>query len=421
MDEVDGIPAALVRLRRHHADILVPMPQAEVVDSLAALADRWRDPAYPPRREAETWQEPFPFAMVQVSLDALLHSLAPEALWVLIDAEDVRDAQGYPIIGHVIAGNTPLLAWVSIIRALLVRSASFVKLPSGPAAQWGRLFQRTLADVSPDLAACVHLDRWPGGTTERDAALCAGVDLVMAHGSDATMRALRALCPPPTRFIGYGHRVSFGLVTRGGAGMGAAIGLSRDVLLYDQGGCLSPQTIFVEGDWEDTLAFATMMAGVIRVTAARYPLPVRAEAAAMAVREARDLARMGEGNRVWEDRALRWTIVARRQSTFTPSPTFGVVSVQPLASLEDLPEALMPVAGHLQGCAVAGEAKDYLPGVSHLCAPGELQAPPLSWRQDGRDVLRVLTPPQPYRAEGSTSTRISAGSVSGEISSVGEG
>ena len=420
-ETVDGTTEALARLRRHQADNLAPMPQADIINSLAALVERWRDPADLPRLEAEGWQEPFPFKMVQVSLDALLDSLRAEALWTLIDAEDVRDAQGYPVIGHVIAGNTPLLAWVSIIRALLVRSASLVKLPSGPAAGWGRLFVRTLADVSPDLAACIHLDQWPGGTVERDAALCRGVDLVMAHGGDVTMQALRALCPSGVPFIGYGHRVSFGLVTHGNGTAEAAAGFAKDVLLYDQGGCLSPQTIFVEGDWEDALAFAERLASALPDAAARCPLPVRAERATMTVREARDLARMGEGNRLWEDTGLRWTVIARPQAAFAASPTFGVVSVQPLETLEDLPEALIPVAGHLQGCAVAGEARDYLPGVSRLCAPGELQAPPLSWRQDGRDVLRVLTPPRPYRADGSTITRVSDGSVSGETSSVGVG
>lgn len=397
------------------------MPQADIVASLGALAGCWRDPAYPPRREAEGWQEPFPFAMVQVSLGALLDSLTPQALWALVDAEDVRDAKGYPVIGHVVAGNTPLLAWVSVIRALLVRSASFVKLPSGPTAGWGRLFVRTLADVSPDLAACIHLDQWPGGTTEQEAALCAGADLIMAHGGDATIQALRALCPPTTPFVGYGHRVSFGLVMRGSAGLEAIAGFAKDVLLYDQGGCLSPQTIFVEGSWADTLAFAERLAAALPDVAARYPLPIRAERAATVVREARDLAWMGDGNRVWEGRALRWTVIARPQPLFAPSPTFGVVSVQPLASLEDLPEAVAPVAGHSQGCAVAGEAGGCLPGVSRLCAPGELQAPPLSWRQDGRDVLRVLLPPRPYRADGSTITRVSGGKVSGETSRVGEG
>ena len=112
----------------------------------------------------------------------------------------------------------------------------------------------------------------------------------------------------------------------------------------------------------------------------------------MTVREARTLAQMEAGTRLWEDPVGRWTVAARPQRGFTPSPTFGVVSVQPLDTLADLPEALAPVAAFLQGCAVAGDAQDYLPAVSYLCGPGELQAPPLNWRQDGRDVLRVLVP-----------------------------
>ena len=318
MVEVDGITAAIARLRRSQANILAPMPQAGIIKSLTEWAELWRDPAYPPRLEAEAWQEPFPFAMVRVSLDALLDSLTPEALWALVEAEDVRDARGHPVIGHVIAGNTPLLAWVSIIRALLVGSTSFVKLPSGPAAEWGRLFVRTLADVSADLATCVHLDQWPGGTAERDATLCGGVDLVMAHGGDTTMRSLRALSPPHIPFVGYGHRVSFGLVTRGSGEAQAAEGLAKDVLLYDQGGCLSPQTIFVEGDWQDVLAFAERLAAALPDAVAHYPLPTRAGGAEAAVREARELGWMGEGNRLWEDPGLRWTVIARPQAAFAP-------------------------------------------------------------------------------------------------------
>ena len=70
----------------------------------------------------------------------------------------------------------------------------------------------------------------------------------MAQGSDETLRALRTLCPAGTPFVGYGHRVSFGVVCKGSTN--AAAGFAKDVLLYDQGGCLSPQTIFVEGGWQ---------------------------------------------------------------------------------------------------------------------------------------------------------------------------
>jgi len=388
-DTPDSIGRAFGRLRRQ-AKTLAATPQSDVVDALGELAALWRDVDYPLRREAARWADPFPFAMARVSLDALLDSLRPEPLWRLIDAEDVRDIGGGGVVGHVIAANTPLLAWVSVLRALLVRRASLVKLPSGPAGQWGGMLGRALADVSPLFASCVHLAQWPGGTESLDAALCAEADLAVAHGGDATIKALRALCPPHTPFVGYGHRVSFGLVARGAGTAEAAAGFARDVLLFDQGGCLSPQTVFVEGGWPDAQAFAGLLADALARAAPQFPLPIRAARAPMAVREARALAHMESGCRLWEDAGLRWTVVARPSPLFAPSPTFGVVSVQPLATLADLPAALAPVAHALQGCAVAGEWGGTLPGVPRLCAPGELQMPPLSWRQDGRDVLRSL-------------------------------
>ncbi len=395
MDETVGsIQAAAGDLRRRHRETLAQIPQEAVVSALSELGCRWRDPAYPVRREAEAWLEPFPFAMVQVSLDALLDSLTPDALWGLIDAENVRDAAGYPLVGHVIAGNTPLLGWVSLIRALLVRSASLVKLPSNASAQWAYLFRRSLQEIAPELAACITLMQWPGGTSALDAALCAEADLVMAHGSDATLRDLQALCPKETPFFGYGHRVSFGVLLPDADVKIAALGFAKDILLYDQGGCLSPQTIYAVGGGNKTAQFASLLAEALAEKAQEYPLPVRAARAAGAVAEVRALAWMEDGNTLWEDPARRWTVIARPHSTFAMSPTFGVVSVQPLASLDDLPKAVSAVADRLQGCAVAGTLTGggYLPGVSHLCGPGELQAPPLSWRQDGRDVLRVLLP-----------------------------
>ena len=392
-ETVASIGLAVASLRRRHTETLARTSQTEIVARLAALGRRWRDPDYALRREAEAWSEPFPFAMVQVSLDALLDSLTEDALGELLVAENVPDAPGYSIIGHVIAGNTPLLAWVSIIRALLVRSASLVKLPSNASARWAHLFRQSLAEVAPELGECVSLAEWPGGTQELDAALCRQADLVMAHGSDGALDDLRALCPVPTPFVGYGHRVSLGLLLPGADIHEAARGFARDVLIYDQGGCLSPQIIYVAGAFDDVQHFAAVLADALAEAANEYPLPVRAAPAAGAVREARALAWMEDGAAVWQGENLRWTVVARPEIAFRGSPTYGVVSVQPLDSLSELPEAVSAVAGRLQGCAVAGEADGYLPGVSYLCRPGAMQAPPLAWRQDGRDVLRVLLPP----------------------------
>lgn len=404
---IANVPQTCANLRQSHASILAPMPQSDVVTALSQWVAGWKDPRSPWRREAETLAEPFPFAMTRISLEALLDSLTPKALWELIDAEQVRETRGAPLIGHVIAGNTPLLAWVSILRALLMRSASFVKLPSGGAADWGRLFLWSLAETAPPLASCVHLAQWPGGTPELDTALCQNSDLILAYGSQSTIEALQALCPPGIDFHGYGPRVSFGLVLSGAPLAAAARGFARDVLLYDQGGCLSPHTIFVEGDWPSVVQFAGRLADALREAITCYPLAARSPCAAARVQEARTLARMGAGTVLWEDPYLRWTVIARNDKTFAVSPTHGIISVQPLLCVEDLPAATAPVAGQLQGCAIAlpseaagGEewqAKIERLGVSWICRPGQLQAPPLSWREDGKDVLQSLRPASTFQ------------------------
>src|SRR5207237_4674039 len=98
-------------------------------------------------------------------------------------------------------------------------------------------------DSDPELAALIHLDLWPGGDP-RTTALLQSADSVIAYGSDASIAALRALTPTGTPFFGFGHALSVGIITADG---GTEAGrFARDILLYDQGGCLSAQAVFVE-------------------------------------------------------------------------------------------------------------------------------------------------------------------------------
>ena len=113
---IGDIDARCAALRRAQATLARSLSQQDVVGAVATWAARWKQPRSAWWRAAEGLSEPFPFAMTRVSLEALLDSLTPDALWALIDAEHVRDAYGFPLIGHVIAGNTPLLAWVSGLR-----------------------------------------------------------------------------------------------------------------------------------------------------------------------------------------------------------------------------------------------------------------------------------------------------------------
>jgi len=396
MDTPAQIIEAMVRLRRIQADVLAPMPQNQIVDAVGRWAALWQGPDFSFRREAELLTEPFPFPHVQVSLDGLLPSLAAPALDALIDAEHVRDALGVPLIGHVIAGNTPLLAWVSLLRALLMRSASFAKLPSGPTAQWAQLFVRSLACVSPALASTITLAEWPGGTPALDDTLCAHADLVMCQGGDNAIASLRARTPPATPFIGYGHALSFGLLLDNADWDTAAEGFARDILVYAQGGCLSVKTILLLGDPAHAARFAQHLTLALRLANATYPAPPATPQDWGQHNTARLLGQLQPDASCPSAPSDPFVVLVWPRSEFHVQPGTNVVTVQALSPRARLDTLLAPLAGQLQGCALAGTPTKTMRaaletlGISRLCPPGAMQAPPFAWRQNGRDVLRVL-------------------------------
>jgi hypothetical protein len=369
---------------------MIACSQAFVVAAIEELAKRWGDPQDPFRQASKKILIPFPFAMTKVSLDGLLASMTSSALWDLIDKEGVREAYGAARIGHIIAGNTPLLSWTSLLRALLMRSHSLVKLPSSEIAEWGFLFRDSLAAVSSDLADFIELHQWKGGISEQDLRIYSSVDLLIAYGSDRTISQIRKQCPDQVPLIGYGHRLSFGVVLAGAEMVQAAIGFAHDILLYDQGGCLSPQIIYIEGNREDASLFAGQLASALADTVPLYPLNTRSFSASSAVQEARSLAKMDDQAQLWEDPDLRWTVIAHNDSIFKPSGGYGIVTVKPFTSINHLLNILKPMERIVQGCAVAGKLNMTLPGVSYMCSPGKLQAPPLSWPEDGISPLRSL-------------------------------
>ncbi|HTV75512.1 MAG TPA: acyl-CoA reductase, partial [Candidatus Baltobacteraceae bacterium] len=112
---------------------------------------------------------------------------------------------------HIAAGNIPNPTLTSIVFGLLARSAQFVKCASG-SAFLPRLFAHSIYDADPKLGACLEIAEWRGGNAALENALFAEADCVTATGSDETLTAIRAQLPVKTRFLGYGHRVSFGFV-----------------------------------------------------------------------------------------------------------------------------------------------------------------------------------------------------------------
>ena len=236
----------------------------------------------------------------------------------------------------------------------------------------------------------------------------AGADCVTATGSDETLAAIRARLPVKTRFLGYGHRVSFGFVAGGVLhGSTARQIITRaadDVVAWNQLGCLSPHVIYVESGGEvSPEQFAELLADELErreQTEPRGELPAE-HAAAIASRRGIYEVRAAHSpeTRMWRSKdSTAWTVVHEADARFQLSCLNRFIYVK---GVKDLAEALQNaeiVRGQVStvGLAVPEHKLEELAaqlarwGATRVCPLGRMQNPPLTWRHDGRPALGDL-------------------------------
>jgi hypothetical protein len=232
----------------------------------------------------------------------------------------------------------------------------------------------------------------------------------LVYGSDATIAQVAQLTNNNTRFLGYGNRISFGIVLDGADLDKAARGTAMDMAIFDQQGCLSPQLIFVEGSTEDADRFSALLG--THLNSLRYLIPARRMSDAAAIREATAMVSFETGATIYADTNLQYTIVRHSSRPAFISQARGFVHVLEThcwrAGIVLLNEFGM--GGKLQGASVAARKPEcvtnlacelYKNGVCYVSPPGRLQMPPFAWRENGYCALSSLVDDLPQIRTGS--------------------
>jgi len=101
-------------------------------------------------------------------------------------------------------------------------------------------------------------------------------DQLFAFGSDQTLATVRSTLPTGVRC--HSHGMGFGLLLVQASALPSesklfdlANVLVRDVVLFDQRGCLSPRTILFEGDQEAARGFARALQAALEAWSSRVP------------------------------------------------------------------------------------------------------------------------------------------------------
>lgn len=329
-------------------------------------------------------------------------------LWGAITVSELRrwfgraGRQGDADLAVIIAaGNIPGIAVFPAVAGLLAGTPLLIKVSRAEPAL-APLWHRTLALEAPPLARAVAVVLWDGGDREMEDLACAAADRVLVFGEDATVAALRARYG--AHVIGFGTGLSLVVVAPGADLESAANGVARDLMIWDQQGCLSPRGVFVIGGARAAFELTTALREALTRLAPLLPPGAATPAEAALVRhfradhEARGAA--GEGNRFWRGAGPGgWTLALESSPGFRPGCLGRTLTVWPLEDPAELDALLAPWRRQLQGAALAVGAEhraDWVEtllrlGFSHVTEPGRLQAPPVDWRNRGRDLLAVMT------------------------------
>jgi hypothetical protein len=169
---------------------------------------------------------------------------------------------------HITAGNAPEVPVVSILRAVLTKSAAVIKLPYG-ATLTGALLSLAAAAGAPDHPITKNLSivYWPGGDESIENVLFGphSFDRIVIWGSPDAVSSVRSRTPF-TKVTSFDPRYGVSLIGREAFENdieGAVERTASDIMMYNQKACTSSLVQYVEGSLEQAEHFAKLLAAAL--------------------------------------------------------------------------------------------------------------------------------------------------------------
>ena len=340
------------------------VPVAEIIDLLVQVGN-WlaKDPKglVEEALVAARSSSPLPAEVVDRSYASLPKAFTREAMEFQIRTElggpDVLDGwreiggapsgRGHrirafpPRLIHIIAGNSPGVAAVSIVRGALIKGLNLIKIPSNDLFTAPAILQ-ALADVAPGHPVTQSFSAvyWRGGDERVEGTLFRPqfFDKLVAWGGGSTIVNAQKYVGPGFELVAFDPKTSISLIGReafeSDATLAAVADLAAaDATLVEQQACASSRFQFVEGSPEEVDRFCALLQtsmGIERPTSSAAGRPVPLD-----LREEIDgLRGMDDFYRVWGDYAGSGVVI-RSDDPVDFHPDFRTVNVIPVSDLGD--------------------------------------------------------------------------------------
>jgi hypothetical protein len=281
-----------------------------------------------------------------------------------------RDARDEDLLRLVAtAGNAPRVhvvlsanVFIAPLRALALARATSPVVTMRPSPR-DPVLVRALVDAARDPALAIVEEREVASMAEGE---------VHVYGRDATIASVRARVCPGVHVRGHGAGLGIAVITRAAAADLAADALARDVVAFDQRGCLSPRMAFVEGD----LARATHVGEVLHEKLLDWGR--RVPRGALSPDEASDAVRWRDAaafaGEVWAGPGHAVALGATDAALGVPPPGRHVLVIA-APTLDHVPALMAPLARFV--VALGSDA----PAAVARYAPDHVRIAPLGWMQ----------------------------------------
>jgi long-chain-fatty-acyl-CoA reductase len=238
----------------------------EITSFLYNVGQNWKNPSYSPRAiyegklveflgySREMAKNEADWIAVLLSSNYRIYDLLNVELgsWQILDNWVLREEawiRAFPhgLALHVLPGNVPLSAVLSVLRAIVTKNESLVKVSARDPFTTMALV-RSFVDVDPGhpVTRSLSVAYWPSDKTGDTATgLAAMADVVLAWGGQDAITWCRRSARADAEVLVFGPKRSFSIVGEGADLKSAARNVSIDASMYDQRACFSTREVFV--------------------------------------------------------------------------------------------------------------------------------------------------------------------------------
>ena len=289
------------------------------------------------------------------------------------------------VLAHITPGNSPGLSFLAIIEGLLAGNVNILKLSSRDSdftiEALRELFKHDRSQSIQKKIAVLRISSKERDKLARVMSVASGVS---AWGGEEAIAGLRDLTLPTTRFIPWGHKISFGMVSKEAlTDTNKLKDLAEDCVFMEQQACSSPQSILVEVDnFDELVKFAENFSRFVAEASDKVPFPelsIQEQAEITNTVEVIRLESVNQEKKVIQAPDKSWRLLVENTPGLGLSPLFRTVWIKPF-SRKNMVQELLPLRGYLQTCGLVatrneiGELATKLTkaGILRITPPGEM-------------------------------------------------